>query len=647
MKHRLSKKERANLARILIALLAFIPIFAVDKSIGLASSIGGTYGWLLPFGLYLAVYLTIGFDIVYRAVRNIFHGQIFDENLLMCVASLGAFALAIFRGVNGLDTEGFDEACAVMIFYQIGEFFQRYAVGKSRSSIQSILDIRPDSANLKTESGVTSVFPDEVEIGQIIIVYPGERVPLDGICVSGATSLDVSALTGESVPKEIAVGDEALSGSVNISSTIELEVQKQYYDSTASKILELVEKASDKKSKTENFITKFARYYTPTVVIIALILAVIPGAVTGDWSIWVYRALSFLVVSCPCALVISIPLGFFSGIGAASKYGILVKGSDYLEKYAKANSFVFDKTGTLTKGNFEVVEVYPHQNAEEVLRLASIAENGSSHPIAQSILRKYDKKTDASYTLTNEPGMGIVAKKDDDVILCGNRKLMESYGISVPDADIIGTVIFVAHNCDYVGYAVIRDELKPDAAEIVAELKSSGARTVMLTGDGEATANDIATRVGVDEYKACLLPADKVNEVERLLAEKNSNQTLCFVGDGINDAPVLMRSDIGVAMGCLGSDAAIEAADIVLMRDELNGLTTARRIAKKTMRIVRENIIFSLGVKLAILILSAIGMASMWMAVFGDVGVAIIAILNAIRINGKYKTVQKYALDQK
>lgn len=635
MKNYLSKKQKKQLVRILVTLAAFIVVFAVDKATDLAASAGGRYGWLLPFGLYLAIYVAIGYDVLARAARNIAHGQVFDENFLMCVATLGAFALAIYRGVAGLSIEGFDEACAVLLFYQIGEFFQHYAVGKSRKDISALMDIRPDIATVLRDDEAVCVSPDEVEVGELIAVYPGEKVPLDGVCVSGASTLDAKALTGESLPREVGVGDSVLSGTVNLTSTLTLKVEKAYGESTVSKILDLVENASEKKSHTENFITKFAKYYTPIVVFAALALAVIPGAVTGDWAQWVYRALSFLVVSCPCALVISIPLSFFAGIGAASRYGILIKGSSYLEQFDKTNIFVFDKTGTLTKGNFEVTRVLPEERRQQILRLAATAERDSSHPIARSILSCCDEAEDG-YTLTNEAGMGVVARRGEDEILCGNMKLMSAHGVSAEQVDATGTVVYVAKNGIEIGCIVIEDALKPAAAEVIGQLNAMGAQTVMLTGDSPEVAAHIASATGISRFKASLLPADKVSAVEELLRDKSPRDKLCFVGDGINDAPVLMRSDIGVAMGGIGSDAAIEASDIVLMRDDLNALPLAKRIAKKTMAVVTQNIAFSLIVKVAILVLSALGLTNMWIAVFGDVGVAVLAILNAMRVNTKY-----------
>lgn len=617
--------------RISLSLIAFIVLLAVDKSIDIAASVGGRLGFLLPLFLYLAIYIVIGGDVLIKAVRNICRGQIFDENLLMAIATLGAFALGITNGVLGEATEGFDEACAVLLFYQVGEFFQRYATSRSRKSISALMDIRPDYANVIRDGKPVTVNPSEVKVGESILINPGEKIPLDGICVKGNTQLDTKALTGESAPREICEGDSVLSGSVNMTSQIEVKVEKEFYDSTVSKILELVENASDKKSKTESFITKFARFYTPAVVLLAVALLIIPGAITGDWLTWTYRALSFLVVSCPCALVISIPLSFFAGLGASSKHQILIKGSNYIEQLAKANIFVFDKTGTLTKGSFAVTAVYPEERADEVLRLAAIAERGSSHPIAKSIISAYDGDFEDGYTLTDISGKGISAVKGDTSILCGNLKLMRENSIDCPESASSATTVYVAKNGEYIGHILIADQLKDEAASVVDSLNRSGARTVMLTGDNESAAKEIAKNAGVTEYKASLLPQDKVANVETLLAQKNKNDVLCFVGDGINDAPVLMRADIGIAMGGAGSDAAIEASDVVLMKDDLKGLPLAKRIAKRTVSIAYQNIVFSILVKVIILILSALGITNMWIAVVGDVGVAMIAILNAMR----------------
>lgn len=635
-KFKMGKKLKKRFIRIIVALSLFLVVFILDRIFNLATVIDGKFSWLFPFALYLGIYVLIGYDVIFKAVRNILHGQVFDENFLMCVATLGAFALAIYRGVMGLTIEGFDEACAVLLFYQVGEFFQAYATGKSRKSISSLMDIRPDYANLVAGNEPTIVSPDQVKVGDIILVNPGEKVPLDGVIIKGQSTLDVKALTGESLPKDVFENDQILSGAVNITSQLYIKVTKAFYDSTVSKILDLVENASSQKSRSENFITKFSKIYTPTVCVTALLLAVIPSLITGDWQTWIYRALSFLVVSCPCALVISIPLSFFAGLGASSRYGILVKGSNYLEKFSKANIFYFDKTGTLTKGNFAVSSVYPENKREEILQLASIAENYSNHPIARSIIAEYGKEIEEGFTLTNEAGLGVVATKLDTQILCGNEKLMEKYGIDFTAQNSLGTIVYVAKNGEFVGSLVIVDQVKPEAKEVIGELEGLKAQTFMLTGDNEKIASGVAKELNLTGFKASLLPQNKVDELENALSNKGDGDVLCFVGDGINDAPSLMRADIGIAMGGVGSDAAIEAADVVLMQDNLKGIPLAKKIAKKTMAIVRQNIVFSIAIKIGILILSAFGIANMWLAVFGDVGVAVLAILNAMRVNSKY-----------
>lgn len=633
----MTRKQKKNLIRIIISLAAFVVLMIVDKAIlpltigkGLGEVISGGYGWMLPFGLYLAVYIVIGYDVVRKAFLNILHGQVFDENFLMVIATFGAFGLAIYRGVSGEEAEGFDEACAVLLFYQVGEWFQSYAVGKSRGDISALMDMRPDSATVYRDGEYIEVDPAEVETGERILVKPGEKIALDGVVVRGSGTVDTRALTGESVPVEIGEGDSVVSGSVNISGTIEVETSCPYASSTVAKILDLVENASSEKSRTENFITRFSKYYTPVVVVSAILLAIVPGLVTGDFGTWIYRALSFLVVSCPCALVISIPLSFFAGIGGASKKGILIKGSGYLEKFNKADVFVFDKTGTLTKGNFRVVSVAPEDNREKILEYAAIAEKGSDHPIARSIGEAYDGEVSDDYMIEDVRGYGIIAT-GEHVIVCGNVKMMEREGIDYIRSSSSGTVVYVAVDGRFLGSIEIADEIKDESVSTIASLNSSGVKTVMLTGDSEGIASEVAKKVGVTEYRASLLPQDKVEAVEKLLSEKNTHGALCFVGDGINDAPVLMRADIGIAMGGVGSDAAIEASDIVLMHDNLEGISVAKKIAKKTMRIVYENIVFALSVKLLILCLSALGITNMWFAVFGDVGVAVIAILNAVR----------------
>lgn len=637
-----TKKQKKNLIRIAIALFAFLVVLIVDKTIDLANTVGSNYGWLLPFFLYFAVYLVIGYDVLYKAGRNIVHGHILDEDILMCVASLGAFALGIYTSVTHLGAEGFDEGCAVLLFYQVGEFFQDYATGKSRKSISTLMDIRPDYANILNDRGdVVKVDPSEVKVGDIFVVYPGEKIPLDGIIVKGNTALDTKSLTGESLPRELLCGDNVISGCVNLTSQIEVKATKVFYDSTVFKILDLVKNASSKKSRAEHFITKFAKYYTPIVVICAILLAIVPGAITGDWFTWVYRGLSFLVVSCPCALVISVPLSFFAGIGRASREGVLIKGSNYLEMLDKANVFVFDKTGTLTKGNFAVTEILPIENKDEILRLSAIAENGSNHPIATSIIAYYGKEIEGGYTLTNVAGQGVIAKNGKDVIYCGNEKLMQSNTIEYRKREGVGTIVYVAHNGEYIGSLVVSDEIKAESSQTICQLDKLGCKTVMLTGDNDSVASKVASDLHLTSFKASLLPQNKVECIEQMIDNKDKKDVVCFVGDGVNDAPSLMRSDIGIAMGGVGSDAAIEASDVVLMQDDLSGIITAKQIAKRTMRIVYENIIGSLAVKVGIMALSAsgvLGSFAMWLAVIGDVGVAMLAILNAMRVNRGAKT---------
>ena len=651
----MSKKQKKKLLRIIISGGLFLIVFVINLILekcfgnefqsGLASILPlDNIGWILPFILYLSIYIIIGYDVIIKACKNIAHGQVFDENFLMCVATIGAFGLGIYTGVTTNTPEGFDEGCAVLIFYQIGEFFQNYAVDKSRRSISSLMDIRPDYANLiRDDNKVDVVDPSEVNIGNLILINPGEKIPLDGVVVYGDSTLDTKALTGESLPQEVSENSEVMSGTINLTGTLKIRTTKEFASSTVSKILDLVENASTEKSKSENFISKFSKYYTPIVVFLALALAVIPplcyGLFANNWTTlttWIYRALSFLVVSCPCALVISVPLSFFAGIGGASSNGILIKGSSYLEKFNKANIFVFDKTGTLTKGNFAIKKIFPLDKKDEILYYAAIAENNSSHPIALSIKNACGKQIDNSYTIENIAGKGIKAS-GKDVILCGNEKLMDDFSISYDKINEVGSIVYVAVNNVFLGYILIADQIKEDAKNMISYLNEINAKSVMLTGDNERIAKDVADLLCLSSYKSSLLPQDKVEEVDKLLKAKQKNDVLCFVGDGINDAPVLMKSDIGIAMGGVGSDAAIEASDIVLMHDDLNSIKKAKMIAKKTMRIVYENIVFALAVKIIILILSAFGITNMWVAVFGDVGVAVIAILNAMRANTKIK----------
>ena len=577
-------------------------------------------------GIFIISYIIVGFEIVKKAIRNIFRGKVFDENFLMTVATIGAFGIGEYP-----------EAVAVMLFYQVGELFQSYAVDKSRKSIASLMDIRPDFANLWQDGDIKKVDPDEVKIGDKIIVKPGEKIPLDGIILEGKTTLDTKALTGESSPREVVEGEEVLSGCINLNGVIKVEVKKEYGESTVSKILELVENASSKKSKSENFITKFAKYYTPIVVIIAVILAIVPPLILGieTFSDWIYRALSFLVVSCPCALVISIPLSFFGGIGGASKMGILVKGSNYLEALSHAEIVVFDKTGTLTKGVFEVQKIEPVQiSKEELLEVVAYAENYSNHPISESIKQVYERKIKENEINDYQElsGLGITAKIKGKEVLVGNEKLMNTRKIEFEKCNEIGTILYVAIENKYAGYILISDTIKEDAKTTIHELKKNNIKqTVMLTGDRKKVGENVAEKLGMDKVYTDLLPADKVEKVEELLKAKSEKGKLVFVGDGINDSPVLTLADIGIAMGGLGADSAIEAADIVIMTDEPSKLIKAIKLSKKTMRIVRENIIFAIFVKIAVLVLTAVGVSTMWEAVFADVGVSIIAILNALR----------------
>ncbi|OKZ56899.1 MAG: cadmium-translocating P-type ATPase [Clostridium sp. 26_21] len=579
-------------------------------------------------GLFIISYLVVGFEILKKAVRNIFRGKVFDENFLMAVATIGAFAIGEFP-----------EAVAVMLFYQVGELFQSYAVDKSRKSIASLMDIRPDYANIEKDGKIEKVDPDEVKIGDIIIVKTGEKIPLDGVVVEGTSSLDTMALTGESVPRVVKTEDEVLSGCINKDGLLKIMVTKEFGESTVSKILDLVENASSKKSKSENFITKFAKYYTPTVVIIAVLLAFIPPIILKDFStfsVWLYRALAFLVVSCPCALVISIPLSFFGGIGGASKMGILIKGSNYLEALANTETVVFDKTGTLTEGIFEVQDICAEGiEKDELLRIVAHAENYSNHPIAKSVKKAYNKEIDENIIKNPQElsGKGILAKIDEKDILVGNEKLMLEEKIDFEKCDEVGTILYVAINKKYVGYVLIADKIKQDSPKTIRELKAMNIKeTVMLTGDKKEVGEYVAKKLNIDKVYTELLPDGKVEKVEELLKQKSEKGKLVFVGDGINDAPVLTISDIGVAMGGLGSDAAIEAADIVIMTDETSKISKAINLSKKTMRIVRENIIFAIFVKIAVLVLTAFGASTMWEAVFADVGVSVIAIINALRM---------------
>ena len=609
----MTRKQKRLLFRIIIAAV----LFAAGSLLPLGPTV--------EMGVFLVCYAVIGWDIVWKAVTNILHGQVFDENFLMTIATIGALIL-------GEHSEG----VAVMLFYQVGEWFQSYAVSKSRKSIASLMDIRPDYANVERNGKLEQVDPDEVNICDTIVVKPGERVPLDGKIIKGTSALDTSALTGESMPRDVEPGMEVISGCINQTGILTIQITKKYGESTVARILDLVENASDKKGKTENFISRFARYYTPIVVFAAIALAILPPLVTGQpFSVWIYRALTFLVISCPCALVISIPLSFFGGIGGASKIGVLVKGSNYLESLAHTEVVVFDKTGTLTKGSFAVSQIKAiDMKEEQLLELAAYAEDYSNHPISQSIQKAYGKKIDNSRIsdVQEIAGHGVRAVIDGKTVLAGNAKLMNGENIVYTPSDAIGTVIYLACNGKYAGYIVIEDEVKADAPAAIRALKEVGVRkTVMLTGDADAVGKKVAQKLGLDQAYTELLPADKVDRVEAMLKQTSEKGKLVFVGDGINDAPVLARADVGIAMGGLGSDAAIEAADVVLMTDEPSKISAVVRIARKTIRIANENIVFALGVKLLVLILGATGYANMWAAVFADVGVSVIAILNAIR----------------
>ena len=619
--------------RILIALAVFAVVFALDELGALRTAFGTPGCVYASFVLFLVPFIIAGHDVLTKAWSNIRRGQAFDESFLMTVATLGAFAMVFFPDTDPHMAEG----AAVMLFYQVGELFQAYAVGKSRKSISDMMDIAPDYANIEGADGaLEQVDPDEVAVGTVIVIKPGERVPIDGVVVEGATQLDTAALTGESVPRHAEVGSEVISGCINMTGLIKVRTTKPFGESTVARVLELVENASEKKAKTENFITRFARVYTPAVTGAAVLLALVGGIATGAWSDWILRGLTFLVVSCPCALVISVPLSFFGGIGGASKIGVLIKGSSYLEALSEVDTVVCDKTGTLTKGTFEVVATHPEQGytADQLLELAAHAEAFSDHPIAVSVREAYQGVLDPKRVTesANEAGHGVIATIDGKKVLVGNDKLLAEAGLDAPSCEVVGTILHVSVDGTYAGHIAIADMVKDDAAQTVADLHAVGVRrVVMLTGDREEVAAAVSKQLGIDEYHAQLLPGDKVDHVERLLSSEDGKHKLAFVGDGINDAPVLTRADVGIAMGAMGSDAAIEAADVVLMDDKPSNIARAMRVSRKTMRIVWQNIIFALGVKLLILMLAALGIANMWLAVFGDVGVAIIAILNAMR----------------
>lgn len=617
----MSSKQKKTLTRIIVSFVIFVPLFVLEH-LGVFDKLPNE--WILG-GIYLVPYIIIGYDIIIKAARNISHGQVFDENFLMMIATFGAFGV-----------KEFEEAVAVMLFYQVGELFQGYAVGKSRQSISEMMDICPEYANIEENGELKQVDPDDVEIGSIIVIKPGEKVPLDGVIIEGNSMLDTAALTGESVPRSAKAGDEIVSGCVNGSGTLKVKTTKAFEDSTVAKILELVENASSKKARVENFITRFAKYYTPVVTIAAVIIAIIPSIITGNWGDWITRACIFLVISCPCALVISVPLGFFSGIGSASRIGVLVKGSNFLEAVAEVTTIVMDKTGTLTKGEFKVSEIVPSGISEErLLEIAAYGESFSTHPIAASIKEAYDNKidTDRIKDVKEISGHGVELLLDGKDTLVGNGKLLKSHNISYEEHKSGGTVVYVAYDNTFVGAIVISDTIKDGAKEAVADMKKVGVKNVvLLTGDRQKAAEEVAGELGIDTVYSELLPSDKVQKVEELLASKTGKEKVAFVGDGINDAPVLTRADVGIAMGSMGSDAAIEAADIVLMDDDVRKIASTVKIARKTLGVVKQNIVFALGVKLIVLILGALGVANMWEAVFADVGVSVIAILNSMRV---------------
>lgn len=625
-------KNKKNVIRITICIFAFLAVFITGKFVDM-----NLYASLAIYG---AIYVASGYDVLFKAARNIAHGKVFDENFLMTIASLGAFALGIAEG-----TGDFAESVAVILFYQVGELFQSYAVGKSRQSIASLMDIRPDKARVERNGEKVEVYPEEVTVGESVFVVAGEKIPLDGVVVGGHGNLNTCALTGESAPAFVQAGDEVLSGTIALDGNLEIRVTKEFYDSTASKILDMVENASGKKAKTENFISAFAKYYTPFVVFSAVALAVIPSLVIGFsngftgalWGEWIKRALTFLVVSCPCALVISIPLGFFGGIGGASSKGILVKGANYIEQLNKTNVIFFDKTGTLTTGEFSVTGVYPEEKKDEILRYASVCESHSTHPIAVGITKAYavaGGTIPEGYEIEEIAGKGIRAKKAGEEIVCGNADLMRAGGVEFEQLKNDKTTVYISINGKFLGAIELSDTVKSDAKQALFDLRKQGVKMAMLTGDNENAAKRVAEELSVDEYHAKLLPQDKLDIVDKAIGSKAPGDVIAFVGDGINDAPVLMRADVGISMGGVGSDSAIEASDVVLMHDKLSDIVTAKKIARKTMRIVKQNIVFALAVKFGVLVLSAFGLLGaygMWIAVFADVGVAVLAILNAMR----------------
>lgn len=619
------KKQKKELIRIIIAAIILIAIVIIELVVNKHFDNNNTIKYIF-MACYLICYLFLSYKILFKAFRNLFHGQFLDENFLMAIASIGAFVIGEYV-----------ESIVVMLFYQIGELFQSYAVKKSRKDIAGLMDIKPDIAWKIVDNEEIAVDPLEVNINDIILVKVGEKIPLDGIITKGTTQINTASLTGESLPKDVSVGDNVLSGSINMTAVIYVKVTKLYTDSTVSKILELVENATSRKTKVENFITRFAKIYTPVVVIAAIILAFVVPIFDHNFFKWFYRGLSFLVISCPCALVISVPLSFFAGVGAASKQGILVKGTNYLELLSKTNIFIFDKTGTITKGNFEVSEIHHEIALDEFIQISMIAEAKTNHPIAKSIMnycanQGYQLLNQADdYQIKELPGLGIVGENGENLIIAGNEKLLEQYHISYQKCDKVGTVIYLAKNQTFAGYFLIKDQIKDESKEVITKLNNANYQTIMLTGDQDAVANEVVKEVGISKYYAGLLPNEKVDKLEEILKQKKPNDVVAYLGDGINDAPALMIADVGIAMGGLGSDSTIEASDVVLMFDKLSSIIDAKKIAKKTMRIVKENIIFAISVKIIVLILSALGITNIWLAIFADVGVAILAILNAMR----------------
>ncbi len=627
---KLTKKQKRSANRILISLFLFSLFLIVFRFIYTLNVDSELIAKLLPVFLWLGLYVFVGFELIIKGFKNIINKQLLGEDFLMLVASLGAFGLGIYNLFTSHITEGFEESVAVVLFYQVGQLFESIATEKSRQSIKELLDICPDTANLIINGERKEVFCEEVEVGNIIAIYPGEKVPLDCTVIKGESSIDNKALTGESLPVDVKENSVLLSGGINLTGELICKVNKTFNESTATQILELVQNATEKKTKTENFVSKFARYYTPTIIALAILTAIIPPIFLGGFDTWLYRSLSFLVVSCPCALVISVPMTYFVALGKASQRKVLIKGSCYLESLAKAKTFVFDKTGTLTKGEFAIKEIIPENNKEEILRLAYIAEQNSSHPIAKCITNAYMGEKVSGYTHANFAGFGVKAVKDNEQILCGNYSLLQTYNIIPPITK--NGAIYIAKNGKYIGLITVEDTIKSEVNDVIATLNKENCHTVMLTGDGFETAKAVSEKIGVNQFKANLLPKDKLLEVEKLLENQQSNSSLCFVGDGINDAPVLMRSDVGVAMGALGSDAAIESADVVLLRDNLQDLLYAKKLSKRAVRIVKQNVIFSILIKCLILVLSFFGITNIWVSIFGDVGVAVLAILNALRV---------------